>query len=127
MTEPTVTQTVRAMMERQGALMVLLALVRHYWKPIVVVAGVIAGFAVFIEQFHALQKSNQEQAAAFKLFAQGVDTRLGHLEGTVETVRAQQVAELANWNTITTEAKIVISPKAQTNAPAEVRKGKIHR
>lgn len=127
MTEPTVTQTVRTMMERKGALLVLFTLVRHYWKPIAVAAGIVAGFSTFVAQFQALREANKEQTAAFKHFAEGVDMRLGHLEGTVETVRAQQVAELANWNTITTEAKIVISPKAQTNAPAEVRKGKIHR
>jgi hypothetical protein len=115
--DPTVTQTVRAMMERRGTTLVALALLRHYWKTASIVLASAVAFGTFLSQFHALQASNDKQAAIFESFAQRVDLRLA-------TIEKQQAVELANWSTITTEAKIVISktPAPPPAAPARKRR-----
>lgn len=109
MNDPSVTASVRAVVEKHGALMVVLFFLRRYWPAItgVVVAAVTVG--VFLAQFKALQTSSDAQTRILQTLGE----RITHVEDKVDAIKELQTKQESRWNTVTTEAAIVITPKAK--------------
>jgi hypothetical protein len=123
-TEPTTTQTVRALIERQGLSAVGVTLLRTYWKPVVVTAGVVFSFGKIMQQgedmkgklstIEATQAQIQAAQAAQGQQNAAVNTRLGNLE--------------TQWGALFSAAHINVVPNPPpAPAPAEARKGRVKR
>src|SRR2546421_4903246 len=108
MTEPTVTQSVRALMESKGTTLVLLALLGRYWAAITGTLGVAVGLGIVIEQGREMKTELKDIKAQ--------QITMSDRLGTVET----------HWQALFDAAHVVVVPNpppitvAPVLAPAPV-------
>lgn len=107
-----VTQTLKAAEEQHGALMLVLAFLRQYWGRVVGVLCAAFVCGQFYSQFRILQQAMTELTQSVKAQDEHIQRQEGHLEAidnTLITIREKQTEEQSRWNTVTTEASIVIA------------------
>ena len=107
--EPSASQQVRALVERQGSLAVTYAILRRYWKPVATIASALVAFGVFLNKFDVVLQGQRDQTAAIQLLA----SRLQSVETQQAVMAEKQTAEEARWQAVTAAADIVVSPRAK--------------
>src|ERR1700740_3846909 len=107
MTDPTASQTVAALVERKGAGVVAIAVLRRYWKPVTTVAGSLIAFGVFLNKFDPGIKGQEAENAA--IGAMAARAQAGETQQAVMTQK--QNDEEARWDAVTTAADIVVTPR----------------
>jgi len=116
MNDPSVTGSVRAVVEKHGALMVVLFFLRTYWKQVGGFISAIFVVGMFYQQFRSMQGSVDALTAAVKTQDEHIQRQEGHLQAidaNIVSIKDKQITQESRWNTVTTEAAIVITPKAK--------------
>jgi hypothetical protein len=118
-TEPSATQELEQITQRHGVVAIAWVIARTYWKPLSILAGAVGSFAVFMWQFHELQRGQDAQENRDKVFAAQLLELKGNvseLKGTVATLQRDNSAMLTNWGAVTAAADIVVSKKEPSQA-----------
>jgi len=107
MTDPTASQTVAALVERKGAGVVALAVLRSYWKPVTTIASALIAFGVFLNKFDTVIEGQKAENDAIRI----ISVRLQAVETQQAVMTQKQSDEEARWQAVTTAADIVVTPR----------------